>query len=113
MVSDVSFADTMEDISPNRSTEVSVNGAQSTSLEVPLALAVVGEHGVGVLEEGDQDKMVIDDKVGDEVVSCNFCEATVHAPVGEDRGSDGETDVGSDDLHKVTLVEDGRVRSEV
>ena len=71
-MSDVSLADTVEDVGTECAAEVSVNGAQSTSLEVPLALSVVGKHGVGVLEEGDEDEMVVDDEVRDEVVADNF-----------------------------------------
>jgi hypothetical protein len=40
--------------------EGAVDGSSGTTLEVPLLTAVVGQHGVGVMEVGDHDNCVKD-----------------------------------------------------
>lgn len=81
--------------------KVSVEGGESTTGESKLVSTVVGEERVGVLEERDQDKPVVDPEVGLEVKAESVGEAE-----SVDRGSntnspDDDTDIRHDDLQEV------------
>lgn len=81
--------------------KVSVEGGESTTGESELVSTVVGEERVGVLEERDQDKPVVDPEVGLEVKAESVGEAK-----SVDRGSntdspDDDTDIRHDDLQEV------------
>ena len=67
VVNDVGLRDTVGSMSTDPTHEfaavteqASVEGGQGTTLEGELGSTVVGEEGVGVLQEGDQDKPVVD-----------------------------------------------------
>lgn len=107
------LADAVEDVGSEGASHVPVDGAEGSALEVPLALAVVGQFRVGVLEVGDHDEVVVDDEVGDEVVLDDFGRSAAHAPEGEGGDGDADAEVRHEDLSKVTLVKDWRGRVEV
>lgn len=97
----------MKDESADCSSEVAVNGAKSTTLEIPLFLAVMWEMRVSVLEESDQNQVVVDDEVRDEVVADDLGEPAVVRPGGESGDGGEDTNIREDDLAAVSLVEDG------
>lgn len=55
--------------------KVTVEGSQSTTGEGELGCTVVGENGVGVLEERDHDEPVVHPAVGS--VLCRQCQRTL------------------------------------
>ena len=72
MVSNVSLADAVEDVGADGAKEIAVDSAQGAALKVPLALAVVGKEGVGVLKKRNENEMMVDNKVRNEVISGHF-----------------------------------------
>lgn len=71
---------------------VAVDGAEGSLSEGPLAVGVVRNERVGVLEEGDGDEPVVDVEVRNDVVGGNLSEAAVVGPGGE--GSEKDSDAG-------------------
>lgn len=92
---------------------MTVDGAESASNKVPLALSVVRKHLISVLKESDGDEPVVHEEVRSDIVASDLGEATVVTP-GEKSG-EGETDaeVRSENLTTVTGVEDDGVGVEV
>lgn len=78
--------------------EGAVDGAGGAALEVPLVVAEVGNSGVGVLEIGDADDPGVDTQVRDAVVHEDGHGAKDRGEVGQDRGHDGDTAVGVEDV---------------
>lgn len=74
---------------------------------------ILTEHGVGVLQVGDEDKPVVDPEVRDEVHDEHFAERALVRPVSESGKVQGDTDVGSDDLPEMLGLEDDCVGVEV
>ena len=71
--------DAVEDVLADEA-EVTVNSGEGTAGESPGLLRVVGDGGVGVLEEGDEDEPVVDPEVGDEVGQEDLGNTTVVGP---------------------------------
>lgn len=114
---------------------VSVDSGERALGERPGLVGVVRNEGVGVLEEGDSDKEVIHDEVGQDVcveknridsalveaqwgrgeltVGSDVLEAVEVAGGAERTDQDGDTEVRHDDLRAVSLIEDDGVRVEV
>ena len=63
VVSNVGLGDTVEGDGADPSEELSVDSAESASGEGPLVGRVVGQEGVGVLKEGDQDEPVVNPEI--------------------------------------------------
>lgn len=94
-------------------TPVTVNSGESTAEPVPLSVGVVGEDGVGVLEEGNEDKPVVGHKIRNKIVledvlGAPFVGGEVHKVEGSD-----EAEVGHEDKETFSLGEDGGVRPKV
>lgn len=107
VVGNMGLADAVENVGTDGTSKVAINGAEGATLEVPLALAVVREHGIGVLEESDENEVVVDNEVRDQIIASHLGETSLEGPVGEHRCSDGNTNIGSDNLPEVSLVENG------
>ena len=56
---DVIVRNVMEEETAHPPEEVTIDGGGGTTLVVPLALAVVREHRVGVVKVGDHDEPVV------------------------------------------------------
>lgn len=106
VVEDVSLGNSVEEVRSDEAEGVPVDGAKGTTLEVPLSVTVVGEGGVGVLEEGDHDQVVVDDQVRDEVEGDNLSDSSVVGPGSEGGESESDSGVGDEDVPSVTGVED-------
>lgn len=128
--------DTVEHPGADEAHGVSVDGSERALGERPGLVGVVRNEGVGVLEEGDSDKEVVHDEVGQDVcgeknhepsqcslkltggegtltVASDVLEAVEIAGGAERSDQDGDTEVRHDDLRAVSLVEDDGVRVEV
>jgi len=68
VVSNVRLADTVHEVRSDRAEKVTVNCAQGSALEVPLACAVVGKTRISVLEVRDHDKPVVGVEVRNDIV---------------------------------------------
>jgi len=106
VVRDVGFADTVKDVSSDRTHEGTVDGGEGASGEGPFVGGVVGKDGVGVLQEGDQDEPVVDPKVRDQVHVGDLSESALVAPEPANSKSSGNTNVRQDDLPFVGRLED-------
>lgn len=104
----------MHEVRSDGTKEVSVDGAESATDEVPLVSAVVRELGVGVLKVGDHDEPVVDGEVRNTVVLDDFSETShLLSKEGEEGEHSNEESVGNENVGTVTSVEDERFRVEV
>lgn len=115
VVKDVSLSNTVEKVRTNRTEPVAVNRAKSATREGPCLGLVVRKSGVGVLEVGDHYEPVVAPQVRNDIVAEDVRETALgeQAPGGESAERSGDTNVGNDNLHAVTLVKDNRIRVKV
>lgn len=92
---------------------MAVHSAEGTTLEVPLAGAVVGQLPVSVLKEGDEDQPVVGKEVRDAVVADHVPERGSMCPGEEGTDGKGQADVRLNNLPKVLLVKHDRGRRKV
>lgn len=114
VVSDVSLSDSVHEVRADGTKEVSVDGAESATDEVPLVGAVVRELRVGVLKVGDHDEPVVDSEVRNTVVLDDFSEPShLLSEKGEEGEHADKESVRDENVGTVTSVEDERFRVEV
>lgn len=113
VVSNVSLGNTVQDVRSNGSQPLSVNGAESTSREGPAVGLVMRQQRVGVLQVGDHDQPVVDPEVRDTIVSHHGTERSLRDGVGNGAESEGNSNVGHQDLRSVSLVKDDGLWIEV
>lgn len=109
VVDDVVVGDVVEEETSLPAEEVTVDGSGGTTLEGPFLLAVVGEHGVGVVEVGDHDEPVADAEPGETVVFDDFASSVDGRGVGDTPDHGEDAGVGSEDCVALRRVEDHRV----
>lgn len=137
VVENVSLGDTVGGSSTNPTHDaaeiakkVTVEGSQSAAREGELGCTVVGENGVGVLEERDHDEPVVHPttrsvlnrqcqctsdvpKVRNEVEAEDISKAEVVNRHANSQSPDDNATIGEDDLSVVVRREDDRVGVEV
>lgn len=108
VMSNVRLGDTVSGASTNPShkaaeitKQVTIERGESTTGEGELAGVVVGEKGVSVLEERDQDEPVVNPEVRGEVDTESVEEAEVVDSSTDSSHPDNHTNVGHNNLHKV------------
>ena len=100
VVENVSFDDTVEQMAPDE-TKFAVDRCCGTASEAPHVTGVVRESGIGMLEEGDSHKPVVDPKVRKKVPDCHIGEAEFLSQGVESKASDGDTEVGQENQFSV------------
>lgn len=107
MVGNVGVDDTVKHVVQELA-ERAVDGAEGSTLEVPDVLAVVGQLGVGVLEEGDENQPKVDKEIGDNVVLCHGEERGLERGVDEGSQGDKNSEVREDNVGEIAGFKDGR-----
>lgn len=107
VVQDVGLDDVVEE-EPTGETELSVDGGSGTSGEVPFGVFVVRQSGVGVLQEGDENKPVVGENVRQEPVDEAVEVAEMLDPLVNNKGLGQDTQIRQDDEPEVPLLEDWR-----
>lgn len=120
---DMGLADTVHGGSHDPSAELaeeavtthkrSVKGGESATGEGEGRGLIVREHGVGVLEEGDEDEPVVDPEVGMDVDGEDGEEAPGVDGVSESRRPDENADVGDEHVGELVRSEQRGKRGEV
>ena len=92
---DVIVRDIVEEETTLPAEEITVNSASSTTLVVPLILAVMREFGVGVVEVSDHDEPVRNKEPRDAIKlddggSCILCAGRLDSPSHGDKSQIGE-----------------------
>jgi len=93
--------------------KLTVNGSSGTASVGPGVGVVVGQGRVGVLQEGDHDKPVVDPQIGDDVPDKDVVEAPVLADPGEEANDESEAEITEQDEVLITLLVQGAGREEV
>jgi hypothetical protein len=96
VVEDVGLDDTVEKVTADEA-KLAVDGGSGSASKGPGVGVVVRERRVGVLEEGDGDKPVVDPKVGKEVPDEEVLEAEVLVDEVESSAGQGETKIRQED----------------
>lgn len=103
VVEDVGFDDSVEEVTADEA-EFAVDGCGGSTGEGPGVAFVVGEGGVGVLEECDGYEPVVHPEVRDDVPDEEVVEAVLAADKVEDCAGDEETEVAEEDELFVLLL---------
>lgn len=113
VVGHVGLADTVQHEGADEAKAISVGSGERSVREGPDVVGVVGEHGVGVLKEGDANEPMVHPQVGGSVVHGDLGERPLPTPDTETDDEEQDTDVRGEDLSVVSLVEDDRGGREV
>jgi hypothetical protein len=111
VVQDVSLGDSVRRRSANHAPDLAttnppgstteqgtINGSEGTTGEGELGSTVMGNEGVGVLEESDEDEPRVNPEVGNAIDAHHLTESTVIGPGAEDTEPKSDTNVGNDNL---------------
>lgn len=96
VVKNMGFNDAMEDVATDEA-KVTINGSSSSTGEVPRLGLVVGEGGVGVLEESDGNEPVVYPEVRNAVPDKKVEPAIGRSDVVEEASRQEETEIAQDD----------------
>ena len=106
VVKNVGLDDTVEEMTSDEA-KLTVDGSSGTTSVGPGVGVVVGEGGVGVLQEGDHHKPVVDPEVGEDVPDEQVVEAVGLADDSESSDSKTDTEIREQDEVLVALLVQG------
>jgi hypothetical protein len=113
MVNDVVVGNIVQEETTLPAQEVPVNSACCAALVAPLLVAIMGKHGVGVMQISDHDEPVGDAKPGNAIVFDNFRGTPLVARPDDTVDHGSNTGIGHKNKIALAFGEENRVRIEM